>query len=309
MFYQLHRSVRSTIAREISLFLDDHPYFKTTITQGKFQQAPVVVADKYNFNGRQFPAVIINTTSSKEQRLSMDRLIDERIGYVRAGQMTSFLAMKVYDDPEYTGTRVNSVSLLYLANTNKVDDEEIRLAKVSVSAVDGVPATGAHIEWFDVQPDGRYKNIIEGAEVIMGSFNDMRQGVKLYVETFADKQYLGDVFGSRFDMDIGIDIYAQSQYETEELVDLVNSAFLYIIPQRVYNGMGWNLKTVSTDGVIEKDGKVGEEHFKGTLSVDASVEHQFFVPNQTVTSYALFIEMREQVDGKAGEIIIEEKAQ
>lgn len=300
----MHRFVRRSIAQEITTFLDEHPYFNTQIVQGKFQQAPVVVADKYNYNGRQFPAVIINTSTSSEKRLGMDRLIEESTGKVRASHMMPFAAVKVIEDPNYTGEISDAVYLLYLANTNQVDDEEIRLAKVSVAAVDGVPATGAHIDWYDVVSDGRYTNIIPGAEITMGSFNDMRQGESLYIETFANRQYLGDTFGSRFDMDITIDVYSRSQYETEELIDLVNSAFVYVIPQRLYYGSGINLQTVSTTGVLEKDGKVGEERFKGSLSINASVEHQFFVPNNTITGYSLWIEMRKSIDSAAGALLL-----
>jgi len=305
-FYELHRYVRRVVVQELQLLVNDHPMYTTDRADDtKFQTSPTKVMERYNFDGRQYPAIVVTTTESNEQRLSMDRLITEAYGHSRAATMMSYVTPKVVDDSEYTGTYSDAVYLLEYAQTFAEDDEDIKLKKFSVAAVDDDP-TGASgdVEWFDIVPDERRTDIIDGVEIHIGSFNDIRPGNQIYIETFEDNRYLGDIFGSRFDISMNISVYAQTQYETEELLDMVNSWFTYYLPHQLYFKHSINAKTVNTSGAVEKDERYGEEAFTGNLTVTFSVEHQFFNPVNIMTSYQLWLALREQVDSTTGQILL-----
>lgn len=310
MFYQLHRYTRKVIIGYIQELLDDHPMFTSDRPDPIFQSTPVTVVDKFNFDGIHFPAVVVNSTDSSEQRLAMDRLITEERGYVRMSGMMPYVAPVVTIDREFTGTREDGVYLLEFVESMAEDDEEIKLRVASVLAVgdtqhdNNPPAGGFQFRYFDVEEDARRTDIVPGAEVYFGSFNDIRPGTKMYVETFADQRYLGNIYGSRYTVNMGIDVYAKSPYETEELTDLINAWFTYYIPHQIFFKHHINLTKCGTDGVVDKEGRFGEEVFKGRINITMSVEHQFFVPVDIATSYNLWLVLRKELDNAAEEIVI-----
>jgi len=287
LFGYLHSFIRQAFIREIQNLLDEHPFYTRSKDSG-FQRSPVIVSEKYNFDGRQFPAVIVDTSSASEFRLDFTNFIEDVYGNVRLTSIIPYVVTKVETDKTYSKPRTDNVYGLQFVNIGRDNKREINL-RVS----DGNAGT---YSYFAVKPWEVRNDIIPGAILFFGSFNDIEPGKVIYIETFKDTTMLGELYGKGFDFSISINVYAQSQNEAKELTDLINAYGVYILPQHLYNAHGFVLKSMKTDGVIEKDGELGEEVFKGGFSVDLWTEHQFFVPVNKAERYTLWVELRERVD-------------
>ena len=306
MFFQLHRFFRDACITELQALFDEHPYY-TTLNDEKFQQGRVQVMDNYTFDGRQFPAVVVKTTSSDEVRLGMNKHIEEVYGHTRITGMVPYIIMKAEDDPEYTGTYSDAVYKLEFVNTGRENKRDIQLRTGTLSVTgdphEVTPTTDmvyTNITYTRVLEHAWHTDIISGVKLFFSTYNAHEPGKTIYVETYQDAQHLGDLYGTGFDFEISLDVYAQSQAETEEIIDLINAFFIFLLPQRLFNAYGFVTKTAHTTNVLEKDGKLGEEVFKAAFSISAFTETHFFIPNPTITSWVLWLEMRERVDAPGG---------
>lgn len=287
MFGYMHSFIREMLVREIQNLLDGHPYYKSTITDQKLQQAPVIVSEKYNFDGRQFPAVVIDSSSASEFRLDFTNFIEGVQGHCRITEIVPYIIHKIEDDPTYTGSYTNQVYSVEFANVLREDKREMKLRVIDGDGND---------TYFDVAPWEVRNDIIPGARIMFGPFNDLVRGKKIYIETFENMSYLGQLYGKAFNFEVSINIYAQTNAETKELTDLVNAFFVYLIPQRIHHAHGIVLRDINTTGLVDKDGEIGEEVFKGTFSVSGWTEHHFFRPVDQIAGYNLWLELRNQVD-------------
>lgn len=304
MWGLLHRKVRNTIISELTTILRTHPYYSPDSTP-EMKREPIKIVDRYNFDGRQFPSIVVETTNTSETRLAMDRFMVEAVGHVRPMTMMPIVLTKIIDDPSYTGAYENKYYILEVVNNAQPDKEVLQMRRTEVEPIDPNnnfpnidevrPVPGTRVAYFDLSRDTRNTEIIPGALILTGSYNDLRQGTKVLVQTFATPQILGNVYGSRHKMDATLKVYTQSQYQTEELVDWLLGYFTYVIPQRLCFGEGIDLMTTNTSA-LEKEGELGEETFSGTLTLNFSVENQFFVPLPLINSYTLSLEMRERID-------------
>lgn len=304
MWGLLHRKVRNAVISELTTVLRTHPYYSPDLTP-EMKREPIKIVDRYNFDGRQFPAIVVETTNTTETRLAMDRLITGIVGHVRPMTMMPIVLTKIMDDPGYVGDYEDKYYILEVVNNAQPDREVLQMRRTEVEPInpnnnfpniDEVqPVEGVRVEYFDLTRDTRNTEIIPGALILTGSHNDLRQGTKVLIQTFATSQALGNVYGSRHKMDAVLKVYAQSQYQTEELMDWLLGYFTYIIPQRLCFGEGIDLMTTNTRA-LEKEGELGEETFSGELTLNFSVENQFFVPLPLVNSYTLSLEMRERIE-------------
>jgi len=292
MFGYLHGFIRQAFIREIQSLINEHPFYTKT-EDHKFQKSSVLVTEKFNFDGRQFPAIIISSSNASEFRLDFTNLIEEVYGYVRLTSIIPYVITKVETDTAYTGVRTDNVYGLQFANVGRDNKREIKLRVINGNTKVS--------EYYTIQPWEYRNDIIPGAILYFGSFNDIEPGNVVYIETFANNTFLGELYGKGFDFSISIDIYAQSQNEAKELTDMVNAYGVYILPQRLYNAHGFVLKSMKTDGVIEKEGELGEEVFTGKFSVNLWTEHQFFRPLERISGYTLWIELRERVEDLVGQ--------
>lgn len=297
MHNPLHRFVRKVIISELQGLLNDHPFYSTT-NPNKFQSSPTFVMERFNFEGRHYPVIIVTTTSTEEVRLAMNRLIDEVYGHSRPTSIISYVAAKIGDDPSYplSASYTDAKYLLEVVNTGSEQDEDIKLKITQTSPIIGTP------KFFDMPEDGRLIGAIPGVRIIFGPFNDRIAGQSVEVQTFEKRRYLGDIYGSRFKMRLKLEILAQSQNETEELLDLINSYMMYIIPQRVYFAHHINILETHTEG-IDKDGKLGEEFFRGTIDISLSVENNMFIPFEIIEKGELWFNIQQQLNKSlAGDI-------
>lgn len=293
MFFQANRYIREIFIEELQKLFNEHPFYGLN-KQKKFEKEPMLIADSYNFDGRSYPSIIVKSTSTKEYRLSMDKLIEEVRGHVRIHDMLPFIVAKVEDDAKYTGTYIDSVVKLEFVNVNKDNDRQLVLRTTTLAAPSGSPEV---IQYFDnVKPNQWRTDLIPGARVYFNSYNDFETGKTVYVDTFQNPQYLGDQYGTGYDSTVELDVYGGTQYEAEDVLDILTAFFIYIMPQHLYDGYGIVTKTASNTNVIEKEGKVGEEFYKGTFSIVMFMEHQFFVPQPTVDGYVVYLQLREQLD-------------
>lgn len=303
MFFQLHRFVREVVTKELQALINEHPFYTTIPAtsanpkERKMQRSPVIVQDNYNFDGRNYPAVVIKTSSSTEFRLSMDKLIEEVSGHVRLVAMLPYIVQKVEDDKTYTGAYTNGTYRLEFTNVGRENKREIMLRTTQQVAVEPpTPTPAPVIKYFTVTPEQWRTDIIPGARLYFGEFNDLEIGKSIYIEMFEDKTYLGDMYGSGFDFTLNAMVYAQTQNEAQELTDIVNALFTYLMVQKLYYGYGILLKSIETNNVIIKEGEVGEEYFTGELTITGFTEHQFFIPYAKVEGYELWLELRSDVD-------------
>lgn len=222
--------------------------------------------------------------------MDFSNFLEDVSGHVRTTDLLPWVIQKAEDDRTYTGAYTNNTYALDFANINRENKREIQLRVT----------TTAGSSYYAVEPWSARTDIIPGARIFIGPFNDIETAnpAKVaYIETFADKTYLGDLYGKGFNFTLDLTIYAQSQNECKELMDLLNMFFTFLIPQRFHNGYGVVLKTISNSNLVEKDGEMGEEAFKATFSIGAWTESQVFVPRNTIGSYTLWLEMREQING------------
>lgn len=304
MWGLLHRKVRNAVISELNTVLRSHPYYSPDLTPS-MKREPIKIVDCFNFDGRQFPAIVVETTSTSETRLAMNRFITGVVGHVRPMSMMPIVLTKIMDDPNYQGTYIDAYYILEVVNAGQANKETLQMRRQRVRpinpanafpSIDEVePIPGERPEYFDLTRDSRNSNIIPGAIILTGSHNDLRQGTKVLVQTFATPQALGNIYGSRHKITADLKVYAQSQYQTEELVDWLLGYFTYLIPQRLCFGEGIDLMTTNTS-TLQKEGELGEEIFSGTVTLYFSVENQFFVPLPLVTSYTLSLEMRERIE-------------
>jgi hypothetical protein len=364
MFYSLHRHFREIIIQELQNFINEYPYY-STLGEDKFQQAPVIVTDAYSFNGRQFPTILVENTSSDEFRMAMDKFCEETRGHVRIGHMLPTIFLKAEDDLTYTGVYTNSVYKLEFVNLQKENLRDIQLRVTSSTAIDvnttiDIPISNSSrsiyvdspilestnlVGWvltesvtpeageycprigtnevivgpstvavsgvvftyrtWEVTPTKTYyeiaehawrTDIIPGARLYFGSYNTREPGKASFIETFRDAQFLGDTYMSGYNLTFSLKVMARAQVEAQELIDLVNSAFLYLLPQRLFNGHGMVIKDGTISGATEKDGEKGEETFSATYETTVWTEAHMFVPYQTISGYSLWLEMRDAVN-------------
>ena len=269
----------------------EHPFYGLNADK-KFDRESLIIADAFNFDGRHFPTIVVKSTSANEFRLAMDKFIEEVRGHVRVQAMLPHIIAKVEDDPTYAGTYTDTVVKLEFVNSLKPNKRQIVL-RTTTQAASGAPV----VAYFDdVAPKQWRTDIIPGAKIFFNSFNDFELGKAIYIDTFATKQYLGDLYGTGYDCTVALDVYAGSQYEAEELIDMLTAFFIFFMPQRLNWGHGIVTKTASNTRVIEKDGKVGEEFFTASFEIDMFMEHHFFIPLASVSSYELWVELRERID-------------
>jgi len=291
MFYQAHRYIREVFITELQTLFNEHPFYGTN-SSNKFDREPILISDAFNIDGRTYPAVIVKSSSSKEYRLAMDKFIEEVTGHIRLQQMLPHIIAKVEDDKTYTGAYINSVVKLEFTNILKADKRQIVLRTTTQPSI-GAPV----VAYFDdVQPKQWRTDIIPGARIFFNSFNDFELGKVIYIDTFQYPQYLGDLYGTGYDVTVNLDVYASTQYEAEEVIDMLTAFFIFIMPQRLNNGYGIVTKTASNSNVIAKDGKTGEEFYKAGFEISMFMEHHFFIPQQTVLDYQLWVELREKID-------------
>ncbi len=351
-FAYMHRYCRHLFIDEIQKLLNKHPYYGAgPIT---FQAEPVRVIEKYNFEARQFPIIVMDKTSFTEQPLDMSRKITDAYGHTRLATPSYTFAEKVWDDVKYTGAYLDGSHFLQFINVNMWNDEKMMVRKQSrwtevltlFSSPDpttlptsyiinngsltveggyiltvGVPASGHYaytpgtnsitfgpnvsdsyvtihyntgMEFFEVKEDGIYTDMVPGANIAFGSFNSIRPGDCAYIDTFLKSRALGEIFGSRFKGNMSIKVYAQTQQQTEELVDMLHGFFLYILPQRVYYGHGINITKTDSSEVLDKSGEIGEEAFTGSLTIGLNIEATFFNPIDNIQSYELWLEFTDQ---------------
>lgn len=303
MWGLLHRKIRNTLISELTTIISTHPYYSPNLTP-EMKREPIKIVDRYNFDARQFPAIVVETTNTTETRLSMDRFVIESIGHVRPMSILPIILTKIIDDPAYTGTYENKYYILEVVNNAQANREVLQIRRTEVIPIspnnnfpnitEVTPVEGTRVAYFDLAKDERNTSIIPGAVILTGSYNDLRQGTKVLVQTLAESQVLGNVYGSRHKINATLKIYAQSQYQTEELLDWLLGYFTYIVPQRLCFGEGIDLLTTDSRA-LEKGGELGEEIFTGEIDLKFSVENQFFVPLPLVNSYTLSLEMRERI--------------
>jgi len=292
MFGHLHGFLRHAIIKEISDMFTEHPYYSNSTTKdSKFQMSPVFVSEIYNFDGRQFPAILIETSASKEVRLDMSNFMEDVRGHVRITEILPWIVQKVEDDGAYAGEYSDNTYSLDFANINRENKREIQMR-----IIDGTTETATY---HAVSPFTTRTDIITGARIVLGSFNDIEIGRKIYVETFKDETVLGERYAKGFDFDVTVKVVAQSVMECKELLDMVNSFFVYLLPQRFFNGYGVVLKECNIADACKKDGEIGEETFSGSFTISAFTEHQFFRPTSTFTSYQVWLELREKIESLA----------
>lgn len=280
MHFQLHRYVRRVFISEIQEFLNLHPFYGIkNKNDSKFMSSPTIVTERYNFDGRHYPAIVITTSSANEINISINKFIDERRGHVRPSHMLSFFTAKIDDDPQYRGQYTDATYILEVVNMGKEKEEDLKLQVNKI-------APNKETKIFDLKEDLRATDIIPGARIIFGSFNDLRVGEKIQVDVFEQERYLGDIYGSKFSMDIKADIYAQTLNETEELMDLLLAQATYLLPQRLFYVHHLSLTSTSTEG-IEKEGEIGEEFFKGSITYKVNSELNMFIPSDLVEEYRL----------------------
>ena len=287
MFGYLNTFIHQIAIKEIQELLELHPFYANNRADPKFQSAPVFVNEKYSFDGRQFPTILVNSTSLDEVRLDFSNLIDDVYGHVRTNDIIPIVVQKVEDDATYTGAYTNNVYAIDFVNVGREDKREIKFRVTD--------PTGS--QYFDIKPWEIRTDIIPGARIMFGPFNDLEVGRRTYIQTFQNRQYLGNIYGKGFNFELNLTIYAQSQNECKELTDLLNLFFTFVLPQRFNNGYGIVLKNIRNGDMVEKDGELGEEVFKATFSVGGFTESHVFMAIPTVTDYQLFVMLVEQING------------
>ena len=368
MHAYLHRFVRKSFIQEIQALIDLHPYYSRDLTV--FQSEPLNIIEKFTFEGRQFPVIMVDRTSFTEQPLGMDKKITDIYGHNRTHTMMSTLLDRVWDYNGYSGAYVDGSHLLEYVNVNLLNDERIFLRidsrysekytiepstspttvattyKIDNGSLtvypaswtftpNAVPADGEYTytpetttvtfgpvvdkkdvvvnynveqRYREITEDSRYRDIIPGAELLFGAFNNIRPGDTLYIDSYKDARALGELFGSRFRGTVSFKIYAQTQIQAEEIVDLLQNYFIYALPHRMYYTKGINVVKTDSSDVIDKTGELGEEAFSGSLTTNINIEGTFFVPSPILEAYDLWIELRERID-KAGTKILYEVSQ
>lgn len=291
MFFQANRYIREIIIAELTTLFNEHPFYGLN-TEKKFDREPLIIADTFSPEGRQYPAIIVKSTSAKEYRLAIDKFIEEVSGHVRIQQMLPHIIAKIEDDKEYAGVYPNAVVKLEFVNILRANKRQL------VLRITTQPESGAPVVTYcdNIAPKQWRTDIIPGAKIFFNSFNDFELGKAIYVDVFADKQYLGDLYGTGYDTTINLEVYAGTTYEAEELIDMLTGFFIFLMPQRLNFGHGIVTKTASNTNVVTKDGKLGEEFYKAGFEISMFMEHHFFIPQQTITGYSLWIEMREHID-------------
>ena len=364
MFYSLHRHFREIIIQELQNVVNEYPYY-SILGEDKFQSSPVIVTDAYSFNGRQFPTILVENTSSEEFRLAMDKFGEETYGHVRIGHMLPTILLKVEDDQTYTGTYTDSVYKLEFVNLQRENLRDIQLRVTSATVIDVAPtvdvpvsnssrslytnspileptnlvgwtrtesltpaageycprigtnevivgpattaSTGVVFNYrtWEVTPTKTYYEIAEhawrtdivpGARIFFGSYNTREPGKAVFIDTFATSQFLGDTYITGYNLSFTLKVMARAQVEAQELIDIVNSAFIYLLPQRLFNGHGMVLKNGNISGATEKEGEKGEETFSATYETTVWTEGHMFIPYQTISGYSLWLEMRDAID-------------
>ena len=115
MWGLLHRKVRNAVISELTTVLRSHPYYSPDLTP-EMKREPIKIVDRFNFDGRQFPSIVVETTRTTETRLAMDRLITGIIGHVRPMSMLPIVLTKIMDDPNYQVTYVDAYYTLEVVN-------------------------------------------------------------------------------------------------------------------------------------------------------------------------------------------------
>jgi len=309
MFYALHRKIRNILLTDLQAFVDRHPFYSNTIKPetlvNSFDVAKTQVSDNYNFEGRQFPVIVFEGSDSREHRLSFNRQMEWEEAHCRVCSELSYLLARVEDDINFTGTYTDGVYLLELVSSRPGSNEEIEL-RVSPATLrpgvtyNGLPdltqfiSTGPYT-YHPITADGVYTNIIPGARIWLESFNCLRPGVNLIVETFANKVRTGTVYGNRQKMDCRLKIYTHTQYQTEELTDILLDWMQWQLPRKLFYGHTIDFLTANATNVITKQGDLGEETFSADINFGLSMEHQYFVPNPSLGLYVLYIQYVENL--------------
>jgi hypothetical protein len=292
-----------------------HPYYSGNLNyEDNFQTAPVNIVDRYNFEGRQFPIVFVETSNSEEKRLALNRLITPQKGYSRPCQRMSYLAAKILDTPNVV--RADSIYLLEFVTVRPENKELIELRATQMTLTAEASASGVSLPTMsDVEPfaapvyhqikyDERYSNIVPGTTILIDSFNSMRPGVQLLVQTFAKETTIGNLYGSRHTINLTLKIHAEKQYETEELTDILTNFWMYELPEAMIWKHGIDVISAGSNGVVEKTGELGEETFTASLTAKFSTEHHYFVPIENIQSYSLQIEANQDLDHPSASSII-----
>jgi hypothetical protein len=142
---------------------------------------------------------------------------------------------------------------------------------------------------FDLRADGVYTDVIPGMRIWMDSYNSLREGVQVIVQQTAVKGKTGMLYGNRHKMTVKLKVYTHTQYQTEELVDMLLDWLQWKVPNALFYGHAIDFTTASTNGVIEKAGgsELGEETFLASVSFGLNMEHQYFVPYPTIDGYSV----------------------
>ena len=245
----------------------DHPYYGT----GGQNQA--VVTARLGFDYKQIPAIIIHPPSGRERFLDLANYIGEVEGHVQLSQNAYFLS-EVYEAPP---------DPLYPVDWQ---DETYELeVKSRATMIVRKESDSSEVE-HAFEPDEEYHDFIPGAIIRLASMNNIAEGNKATVVTYAESRIVGDLHGGEWPLDCRLDCLANRNLEAEELADLA-IGILSVGRDEFYQSTGIQPRHIAIGGTDDIPTDRAEEIWGHSLTMEFALEWRIFKSQRIVKGYSV----------------------